>query len=250
MRIAYDLHLHSCLSPCGDRDMTPSNLVNMARLAGLDCIALTDHNSCLNVPAARKAAEGTGLTVVPGMELCTAEEAHVVCLLPTEAAALEFSAAVRRTLPDVENRPEIFGEQLILDEEEGLLGQEELLLATASSLSVDQVLPLVRSYGGTAFPAHIDRPSYSVTASLGDIPPVGFAAAELTVRAEEDEMLRRYPLLAGMLRLVNSDAHYLLQIPDACPWIELADESVREMGSALAVISALDGRAPCRLGRS
>ena len=68
MRIAYDLHLHSCLSPCGDRDMTPSNLVNMARLAGLDCIALTDHNSCLNVPAARKAAEGTGLTVVPGME--------------------------------------------------------------------------------------------------------------------------------------------------------------------------------------
>ena len=136
MRIAYDLHLHSCLSPCGDRDMTPSNLVNMARLAGLDCIALTDHNSCLNVPAARKAAEGTGLTVVPGMELCTAEEAHVVCLLPTEAAALEFSAAVRRTLPDVENRPEIFGEQLILDEEEGLLGQEELLLATTPERAV------------------------------------------------------------------------------------------------------------------
>lgn len=89
-----------------------------------------------------------------------------------------------------------------------------------------------------------------MTASLGDIPPVGFAAAELTVRAEEDEMLRRYPLLAGMLRLVNSDAHYLHQIPDAGPWIELADESVREMGPALAVISALDGRVPCRLGRS
>ena len=250
MRLTYDFHIHTALSPCGDNDMTPANLAGMAALAGLDAIAVTDHNSCGNCAAVLEAARGTGLLVLPGMELCTAEEAHVVCLLPTEAAALEFSAAVRRTLPDVENRPEIFGEQLILDEEEGLLGQEELLLATASSLSVDQVLPLVRSYGGTAFPAHIDRPSYSVTASLGDIPPVGFAAAELTVRAEEDEMLRRYPLLAGMLRLVNSDAHYLHQIPDAGPWIELADESVREMGPALAVISALDGRVPCRLGRS
>ena len=90
MRIAYDLHLHSCLSPCGDRDMTPSNLVNMARLAGLDCIALTDHNSCLNVPAARKAAEGTGLTVVPGMELCTAEEAMWSAFCPLRQRRWSF----------------------------------------------------------------------------------------------------------------------------------------------------------------
>ena len=112
MRIAYDLHLHSCLS-CGDRDMTPSNLVNMARLAGPRLYCPDRSQFLPHVPAARKAAEGTGVDGGAGDELCTAEEAHVVCLLPTEAAALEFSAAVRRTLPDVENRPEIFGEQLI-----------------------------------------------------------------------------------------------------------------------------------------
>ena len=249
MRIAYDLHIHSCLSPCGDRDMTPCNLVNMSRLAGLHCIALTDHNSCLNVPAACRAARGSGLTVLPGMELCTAEEAHVVCLLPTVEAALSFSAYIRGTLPPVRNRPDIFGEQWIVDEEDHVTGREELLLTTASSIGVEQILPLVRSYGGTVFPAHIDRPSYSVTASLGDIPPVGFSAAEITALAKEEEMTARYPLLESMTRLVNSDAHYLHQIPDAGPWLELEDEAVRREGLTAAVIAALDGRLPCRTGR-
>ncbi len=99
MRLYYDLHIHSCLSPCGDSDMTPNNIVNMARLADLNLIALTDHNSCRNCPAILAAARGSGLTVLPGMELCSAEEAHVVCLFPTLEAAEAFDAAVLPTLP-------------------------------------------------------------------------------------------------------------------------------------------------------
>ena len=90
MKLKYDFHLHSCLSPCGDNDMTPYNLVNMAKLMGYDIIALTDHNSCLNCPAAIKAGQEAGITVVPGMELCTSEEIHTVCLFPTLEKALEF----------------------------------------------------------------------------------------------------------------------------------------------------------------
>lgn len=120
-----------------------------------------------------EAARGTGLLVLPGMELCTAEEAHVVCLFPALEGALAFEAAVRPTLPPVENRPDIFGEQLLLDAQDGIVGRETLLLTTASGISVDEVLGLARKHGGTAFPAHIDRPSYSVTAALGDLPPLG-----------------------------------------------------------------------------
>ena len=92
MKLRYDLHLHSCLSPCGDMDMTPNNIVGMAKLLGYDIIALTDHNTCRNTPAAVQAGERQGLVVVPGMELCTREEAHVVCLFPTAEAALAFGS--------------------------------------------------------------------------------------------------------------------------------------------------------------
>lgn len=243
MRLHYDFHIHSCLSPCGDGDMTPNNIINMALLAGLEAIALTDHNSCRNCPAVMEVARGTGLTVLPGMELCCAEEAHVVCLFPSLEAALAFQATVTPTLPPVQNRPEVFGEQLILDGGDRILGQEKLLLTTASSISVDNVAALVRSHGGTAFPAHIDRPSYSVPSALGDIPPVGFPAAEITAMADQEEILRLYPEIRGKVLLCNSDAHYLHQIQEPGPWLEVPDNRPETL------IAALDGRLPCSWSR-
>ena len=242
-RLYTDFHIHSALSPCGDNEMTPNNIVNMALLAGLQAIALTDHNACGNCGAAMEAARGTGLAVLPGMELCTAEEAHVVCLFPALENALAFEAAVKPTLPPVENRPDIFGEQLRLDAQDGIVGREPLLLATASGIMVDDALPLARSFGGTAFPAHIDRPSYSVTAALGDLPPLGFAAVEITAAGDAEALCRRYPEAHGKILLGNSDAHYLHQIPEPGPWIELADPTPE------AIVAALDGRLPCRWGR-
>lgn len=213
MFFRYDFHNHSCLSPCGDNDMTPYNFVNMAKLMGLDVVALTDHNTCLNCPAAVKAGEIAGITVIPGMELCTSEEVHVVCLLPDVQSALEFSAYVRSTMPPVKNREKIFGEQLIMDETDNVTGKEDLLLTTASSIGIYQVPKLMEQYGGAAFPAHINRSSYSVISNLGEITAdMGFNCAELTPDADLNIYAEKYPDLKNMKILYNSDAHYLENI--------------------------------------
>ena len=148
----YDLHLHSCLSPCGDTDMTPNNLVNMAALLGCDIIALTDHNTCRNTPAAVKVGQATDVLVIPGMELCTAEEAHVVCLFETVEDALAFDKYVCAHIPKVPNRPEIFGEQWILNEDDEKIGEISELLITATDISINDVQALVKSLTAWRFP--------------------------------------------------------------------------------------------------
>ena len=143
MIIKADLHMHTCLSPCGDDDMTPYNAVNLAKLLGYDMIAVTDHNSCLNCPAAVRAGEAAGLVVVPGMELCTAEEIHNVCLFPSLDAAKEFSDFVYDKMPDIINRPEIFGEQVITDEKDNIIGYEKRLLTVASDITEGETVKAV-----------------------------------------------------------------------------------------------------------
>ena len=112
-----DLHIHSCLSPCGDMDMTPVNIVNMARLNGLDIIALTDHNTVKNCPAAIACGKEAGLLVLPGMELTTEEEAHVLCLFAEMEGAEAFEHEVDKRRVYIENRAEIFGRQVVMDAE-------------------------------------------------------------------------------------------------------------------------------------
>ena len=243
MKVYYDFHIHSCLSPCGDEDMTPNNIVNMALLSGLSAIALTDHNTCGNCAATAAVAKAAGLLFLPGMELCTAEEAHVVCLFPTVEAALRFEAEIAPTLPPVRNRAEIFGEQVLLNEQDERVGTHDILLTTASGISVDHVAKLARSFGGTAFPAHIDRPSYSVTAALGDLPPVGFAAVEMTADANVDDLCARYPEAVCKPLLLNSDAHYLEHIREAGAYLDLP------IATPESVIAALNGELTCEWSR-
>lgn len=224
MTLNYDFHLHSCLSPCGDNDMTPYNLVNMAKLLGYDIIALTDHNSCLNCPAAVQAGEEAGITVVPGMELCTCEEIHTVCLFPELENALEFSKFVRENTPYIANKPEIFGDQFIMDSADGITGQEDLLLTTASAISIDDVTKTVRSFGGAVFPAHLDRASYSVLSVLGFLyPEMGFTAAGFTHKAYFPQYEERHPLLKNMKKFKNSDAHYLENMVEPSVTVDLPE---------------------------
>lgn len=227
-RYRYDLHMHSCLSPCGDNDMTPNNLVNMAALLGCQILALTDHNTCRNTPAAVKVGEQVGVLVIPGMELCTAEEAHVVCLFETVENALAFDDYVQAHTMQIPNRPEIFGEQLILDEQDEYVGRIEHLLITASEISVNDVQRIVREYGGVAFPAHVDKDAYSVIASLGAIPPEAeFTAAELSAGADREMQIRLHPELSGLCLLQDSDAHYLHLMREDMGLVELPELSVQ-----------------------
>lgn len=233
-RYRYDLHTHSCLSPCGDNDMTPNNLVNMAALLGCEILAVTDHNTCRNAPAAVRVGEAAGVLVIPGMELCTAEEAHVVCLFETVEAALAFDEYVAAHTMHIPNRPEIFGEQLILNERDEEIGRIDRLLITATEISVNDVQALVASYGGVAFPAHVDKDAYSVTAALGAIPPeAGFRAAELSGGADRAAVLRLYPELQDMILLRDSDAHYLHLMQENMAQVEL---SARTAGALLDVL--------------
>ena len=235
MELNYDFHLHSCLSPCGDNDMTPYNLVNMAKIMGLDVIALTDHNTCLNCEAAMKAGEEAGLLVIPGMELCTDEEVHVVCLFPSLENAMAFSQYVRERIPPVENRPKIFGEQLIMDDRDNIIGQENLLLTTAANISLDKVPGIMKEFGGIAFPAHIDRSSYSVISNLGMIDEyMGFNTAEITKNADKNEYIKKYPVLEKMHILTSSDAHYLENIGEGMGKINADECTIDKILSNLA----------------
>ena len=237
MKLYYDLHLHSCLSPCGDNDMTPYNLVNLAKIFGYDIIALTDHNSCKNCESAIKVGEKIGITVVPGMELCTCEEIHNICLFPSVERAMAFSDYIHSTLPPIVNREKIFGEQLIMDDADGVLGKEGLLLTTASSVSVSDLCELVSEYDGVCSPAHIDRNSYSIISALGDFPPeVESRCFELTPKAKAEEYLEKYSATKGKLIIRSSDAHYLENMREPEFMIDLPENT------AEALIDYLKGR--------
>ena len=221
-RFFYDLHIHSCLSPCCDDDMTPRNIANMAALAGLQIIAVADHNTCGNCAAAEIAAREAGLAFVPAMELTTSEEVHVLCLMPDIDAARGFSEYVRESLPDIENNPDIFGPQLIVDENDNLSGIETRMLAAATGIGIYDVPQPVRSYGGVAVLAHADRMSFSVTSNLGFIDPaMGFTASEITRNTEREPFIEANTALKDMRILTDSDAHALVTIYDAEFSVEL-----------------------------
>ena len=231
--IYYDFHIHSCLSPCGSEDMTPQNIVNMAILAGYDVIAVADHNSMGNSRGVIEAAEQAGLLVVPAMELSTAEEVHVLCLLPDLVAADEFDKYVYSKLSDVQNRRDIFGSQIYMDGQGRILGEEERLLVSATSIGIYEVYDLVKSYGGTAIPAHADRNSFSLISNLGCFDPnMKFPAIELTANCDSHEFKKIHKI--SLPHIVNSDAHNLEQIPDAVKKIKL------ERISAKAIIQTIE----------
>ena len=222
----YDLHLHSCLSPCADDDMTPANIAGMALLNGLQLAALTDHNSCRNCPAFFDACRVHGIVPVAGMELTTAEEIHLVCLFPTLESAMAFDREVETHLMPIQNRPAIFGNQLIMDAEDTVLGTVGPLLINATDLPLTDAVALCRQHGGRSYPAHIDRDSNGILAILGALPDdPQFPVLELSLKAREDGSegaLRE--TYEGHRFLCSSDAHHLWDISEGAYGIELDDE--------------------------
>lgn len=223
-RYFYDLHIHSCLSPCADDDMTPANLAGMASLCGLQLAALTDHNTCGNCRAFLTACRVYGVVGVPGMELTTSEEVHLVCLFPTLEAAEGFEAVVREKRFSIQNKPAIFGNQLYMDAEDQVLGEEPNLLIPATRLDLEAATALALRHGGAAFPAHIDRPSNGIIGILGNLPERPyFPTLELNDGANREQYETQYGLKARRF-LCSSDAHHLWDMRDAAQFLELDDE--------------------------
>lgn len=221
----YDFHIHSCLSPCADNDMTPNNIAGTAVLAGLEVVALTDHNSAKNCPAFFEAAKRNGLVPIAGMELTTAEDIHVVCLFPELGGAMEFDVYVSEHRMKVPNRVDIFGEQLITDGEDEIIGREEFFLPAASEITIDDAPDIVSSFGGICYPAHVDREANGIIATLGTFPEdSGFCNAEFYEYSKVKEYSEKYPALADKRLLVSSDAHYLWDIRDRSAFLEIDDE--------------------------
>ena len=223
--IYYDFHIHSALSPCGDKDMTPNNIVNMAAISGLDAIAVSDHNSVGNVRAAMAVAKECGITVIPGMEVETAEEVHILTLYPSIQAADYAAEEVYKHLPPIKNRPEIFGEQLKMNEEDEVVGIEERLLISPTSLSIEGLFDLVKTAKGLFIPAHVDRHSYSVLTKLGFIPDnLDIKNIEMSKKLTcVEDYLNQRPDLRGYKIFRNSDAHYLENIAQRDEALDIND---------------------------
>lgn len=220
----YDLHIHSCLSPCGDDDSTPNNIAGMGVLNGLNIMALTDHNTTKNCPAFFAAAKRNGIIPIAGMELTTAEDIHVVCLFEELSQAMSFNELVEQRRVLIKNRTEIFGNQIICDDNDEVIGHEDNLLPNATTISIDESLGLVSRFGGIAYPAHIDRDANGILATLGFFPPEPkFKCVEFHSPEKADELIKLHGIQDKKV-IVSSDAHYLWDIKEHKEYFEIDDE--------------------------
>jgi PHP family Zn ribbon phosphoesterase len=220
-----DLHIHTVLSPCGGLDMGAPDIVARALECGLELVAVTDHNTCRNAAAVMNAARGKNLVVLPGLEVQSSEDIHAVVLFGTLEEALDFEGWLWEGFPKILNRPELFGDQILIDEENRILGEEPLLLVQGARRSIDEIVSEVRSRDGVVFLSHIDREAFSYPAVLGPIPadyPVD--ALELTCYATEEKVKKFRRICPSLPLIRNSDAHTLAQIESDCSTAFLVEE--------------------------
>lgn len=200
-----DLHIHSCLSPCGDWDNSPSAIARRAREVGLDMVALTDHNSALNCPAFEGACRREGVAACYGLEITTREEVHVLALFGEVSVALEMGRFVAEHFPEIRNDPKRFGDQIVVDEDDYVVEEIDVFLLSASSLSIEEIVDKTLALGGLSIPAHIDRTAFSLGSQLGFVPDLPFSAVEST-------RLPATPPPGELAVIADSDAHYLSDI--------------------------------------
>ncbi|OGO76978.1 MAG: hypothetical protein A2Y23_03550 [Clostridiales bacterium GWB2_37_7] len=234
MKFAVDLHIHTALSPCGDEDMTPNNIVNMALLKGLDLIAVTDHNCCANLEAVIDAGRNKGLLVIPGIEVQSKEEVHLICLFKNLTKACEFGDLIYDSLPNIANNEELFGKQLIIDASDTVIGKVDKLLLSSSNYSVNEIFKIVRDFDGLCIPAHIDRPGYSMISNLGFIPnDLEVRIVEVSRKITAENILSKMAFIKNYKQVVSSDAHYLWDISERDYFVDMEYLSPSQLFEAL-----------------
>lgn len=227
MRLFYDLHIHTALSPCGDNDMSPVNIVNMAILKGLDVIAITDHNSVKNCLPCIEVAKNQDLIVIPGMEIQTKEEVHLLCLFKNIKDALRFEDNIENHMPNKLNNPDFFGEQLVFDEKNNIIDKEERLLIASVDFSMNKVFSMVTSLNGVVIPAHLDKKNFSVISNLGFLPnDIKITTIEISKNCNRKKFISDNSYLEKYNIVTNSDAHYLGDISEAENYIEVNKKDI------------------------
>lgn len=225
-----DLHIHTCLSPCGEREMIPEKIIEVAKSKGLNLIGISDHNSCENVAACLKVGERAGIKVLGGIEITTSEEVHILGCFDEILPLLKIQEIIYENL-EGENEKEVFGEQLIVDEDNEIIGENNKLLIGATKIGINEVVNLIQNQGGLAIASHIDRPAFSILGQLGFIPE-NLKLDAVEVSPNYELRIRNYEL--QNLPIVSfSDAHRLEEIGSAKTTFILKEPTVKELKKAL-----------------
>ncbi len=235
-----DLHIHTCLSPCGESEMTPQLIVKEARDKGLDMIGICDHNSSDNVLSVKKVAEMQGLKVLGGMEISTREEVHILALFDNDESLMMLQRIVYDSLSG-ENDEKVFGQQLILNEEDEVSGRNERLLIGATELPIERAVGFSHSLGGLVIASHVDRESFSIISQLGFVPRgLEIDALEVSMKTSLENFNRQFNKALNDIPVVFfSDAHCLRDVGKSTTTFFLEQPSILEMKKA---VRGVDGR--------
>lgn len=227
MKLYYDFHIHTGLSPCASEDMSPNNIVNMSLIKELDAIAVTDHNGIANVEPTVEVGRNLGLIVIPGMEIQTIEDIHNLVLFKTVDALKSFYQSIIDHKLKIKNKPERFGNQYIYNSHDEVIDQEIYYLITPFTITINQLIKKVKEFNGIVIPAHINRNSFSILKSLGfidqelEIENIEWYKALPENREEyNNKLFRKYR------ELINSDAHELIDISERNNFIEVEEKSI------------------------
>jgi PHP family Zn ribbon phosphoesterase len=225
-----ELHVHTLLSPCAGVEMIPPLIVDETLRCGIQIIAITDHNASANTEAVMRAARGTSLFVLPGMELQTREDVHLLCLFDTLDQLRTWQARVDTLLPDVPNQVDYFGEQFVVDETGEFIRHEERLLLNAAGIELDQAAQEVIALGGLAIPAHVDRKSNGLLEILGLVPPQ-FDVLEISRHTNPEAARKKFPQLQPKILIQNGDVHQLDGFLGKT-YLTIAEPTIQELNMA------------------
>lgn len=212
-RFRAEFHIHTVLSPCASVEMIPPLIIQEALQKKIDIIAITDHNSTANNLAVIEAAQGTTITVLPGIELQTREDIHILGLFPDIEKSNDFQSRLNPYLPTTLNQPEIFGPQYVVDSTGEFIRHETHMLSQAVNLTIDQAWQIVHECCGLFVPAHINRKMFGILPTLGFLPEnIPFDALEITSFDHIDHLRLQHPTIKGFPLLRDGDAHHLNDI--------------------------------------
>jgi len=228
------MHIHTCLSPCGDWGMSPKKIIEKSLEKNLDIIGICDHNSAENVEAVIKAGYGKDIRVLPGMEICSREEVHILSVFETTHQALLMQEYVYENLPG-KNSPERFGYQIVADENDDVSGENEKLLIGATTLKLKELVDKIHFLKGLCISAHVDRPAFGIISQLGFIPPdLALDGVEISWRIESYKAMKQIPDIKRFPLITSSDAHFPNDIGKVITRFFMAEPTIDEIRLALS----------------